>query len=130
LAYKLTNSLPQSSILFSYLSLQKNYDMLLKNTFVHHVHFWLKDKADRQKLIEGLYSLSPITHIRDIHIGVAAETFREVIDRSYDASLLLLFDTPEAQEAYQGDPIHLLFVENYAKPLCARVLVLDNVNVF
>jgi hypothetical protein len=103
--------------------------MLLENTFVHHVHFWLKDKADKPKLIEGLYSLAPITYVRDIHVGVAAETFREVIERSYDVSLLMLFDTPEAQEAYQGDPIHLLFVENYAKPLCARVVVLDNVNV-
>lgn len=103
--------------------------MLLQNTFVHHVHLWLKDKADKQKLIEGLYSLVPITHIRDIHIGIAAETFRDVIERSYDVSLLILFDTPEAQEAYQDDPIHLLFVENYAKPLCAKVVVFDNVNV-
>ena len=103
--------------------------MLLKNTFVHHVHFWLKDKVDQAKLIEGLYTLQPITHIRDFHVGVAANTNRDVIDRSYDASLLLLFDTPEAQDAYQVDPIHLLFVENYAKPLCARVVVLDNVNV-
>jgi hypothetical protein len=103
--------------------------MLLENTFVHHVHFWLKDKADKAKLIEGLYSLAPITHIRDIHIGVAAETFRDVIERSYDASLLILFDTPDAQAAYQDDPTHLLFVENYAKPLCAKVVVIDNVNV-
>ena len=103
--------------------------MLLENTFVHHVHFWLKDKADQAKLIEGLYSLQPITHIRDFHVGVAANTSRDVIERSYDASLLLLFDTPEAQDAYQADPIHLLFVENYAKPLCGRVVVLDNVNV-
>jgi hypothetical protein len=104
--------------------------MLLQNTFVHHVHFWLKDKAEKQKLIEGLYTLVPITHIRDIHIGTMAETFRDVVDRSYDLSLLILFDTPEAQEAYQDDPIHLLFVENYAKPLCAKVVVADSVNVF
>jgi len=103
--------------------------MLLKNTFVHHVHLWLHDKADTSKLIEGLYSLTPITHIRDIHIGVAAETFRDVVERSYDVSLLILFDTPEAQEAYQDDPIHLLFVENYAKPLCSKVVVYDNVNI-
>ena len=103
--------------------------MLLKNTFVHHVHLWLKDKADKQKLIEGVHTLIPITHIRDIHIGVAAETFREVIERSYDVSLLILFDTLEAEEAYQADPIHLLFVDNYAKPLCSKVVVYDNVNV-
>lgn len=104
--------------------------MLLKNTFVHHVHLWLKDKADKPKLIEGLQSLQPITHIRQIHIGVAADTYRDVVERSYDVSLLILFDTPEAQEAYQDDPIHLVFVENYAKPLCSKVVVYDNVNAF
>ena len=103
--------------------------MLLQNTFVHHVHFWLKNKTDREKLIEGLYSLQPIKHIRDIHIGVPADTFREVIDRSYDVSLLILFDNKAAQDAYQDDPIHLIFVENYAKPLAAKVVVQDSVNV-
>jgi hypothetical protein len=103
--------------------------MLLKNTFVHHVHFWLKDKADKQQLIEGLNTLLPITYIREIHIGVPAETFRDVVDRSYDVSLLLLFDGPGEQEAYQVDPTHVHFAENYAKPLCSKVVVADSVNV-
>jgi len=103
--------------------------MLLKNTFVHHVHFWLKDKADKQQLLDGLNLLLPIPHIREIHIGVPAETFRSVVDRSYDVSLLLLFDTPEAQEAYQVDPTHVIFAKNYAKPLCSKVVVSDSVNV-
>jgi len=103
--------------------------MLLKNTFVHHVHLWLKDKADKQQLLDGLNTLIPIPHIREIHIGVPAETFRSVVDRSYDVSLLILFDSPEAQEAYQVDPTHVLFAENYAKPLCSKVVVSDSVNV-
>jgi hypothetical protein len=103
--------------------------MLLKNTFVHHVHFWLKDKADKQHLIDGLNTLQPITHIRDIHIGLPANTNRDVIDRSYDVSLLLLFDTPASQDAYQTDPTHVHFAENYAKPLCSKVVVQDSVNV-
>ncbi len=102
--------------------------MSLNNTFVHHVHFWLKDKADQTKLIEGLNLLKPISHIRDIHVGVPADTNREVIDRSYDASLLILFDDKSAQDAYQDDPTHLIFVENYAKPLCARIVVQDSVD--
>jgi hypothetical protein len=103
--------------------------MLLENTFVHHVHFWLKDKADKQQLIDGLKTLLPITHIRQIHIGVPAETFRSVVDRSYDVSLLLLFDGPAEQEAYQIDPTHVHFAENYAKPLCSKVVVADSINV-
>jgi hypothetical protein len=103
--------------------------MILKNTFVHHVHFWLKNKAEQQQLIEGLNLLLTITHIRDIHIGVPADTYRDVVDRSYDVSLLILFDSPEAQEAYQTDPAHIIFAENYAKPLCSKVVVQDSVNI-
>jgi hypothetical protein len=102
--------------------------MLLENTFVHHVHFWLTNKEDKAKLIEGLESLIPIPSIGQIHIGVPADTHREVIDRSYDVSLLILFDSPEAQEAYQVDPIHELFVENYVKPLGVKVVVQDSIN--
>lgn len=102
--------------------------MSLENTFVHHVHFWLKDKNDTAKMIEGLNTLRPVTHIRDIHIGIPAGTTRDVVDRSYDVSLLLLFNNRAEQDAYQDDPIHLLFVENYAKPLCARVVVQDSIN--
>ena len=102
--------------------------MFLHNTFVHHVHFWLKNKEDRPKLIEGLKTLIPITHIRDMHIGVPADTNRDVVDRSYDVSLLLLFDDLEAEEAYQRDPVHIIFAEQYAKPLCSKVVVADSVN--
>ena len=103
--------------------------MLLNNTFIHHVHFWLINKADKDKLIEGLELLIPIEHIRDIHIGVPAETFRDVVDRSYDVSLLLMFDSPEKQEAYQVDPTHQIFADNYAKRLCSKVVVQDSVNI-
>ncbi|HTD98723.1 MAG TPA: Dabb family protein [Mucilaginibacter sp.] len=103
--------------------------MLLKNTFVHHVHFWLKNKEDKAKLLEGLNLLLPIPYIRSIHIGVPADTNRDVIDRSYDVSLLLLFDDLEAEEAYQHDPTHVIFAEQYAKPLCSKVVVVDSINV-
>jgi len=102
--------------------------MLLKNIFVHHVHFWLKDKADLPKMIEGLHSLVPINHIKQIQVGVPADTHRDVVDRSYDASLLIIFEDKAAQDAYQVDPIHNVFVEKYAKPLCAKIVVQDSVD--
>lgn len=102
--------------------------MFLHDTFVHHVHFWLKNKEDKAKLIEGLETLIPIPHIRDMHIGVPADTNRDVIDRSYDVSLLLLFDDLEAEEAYQHDPVHVVFAEQYAGPLCSKVVVSDSIN--
>ena len=101
--------------------------MLLKNTFVHHVHFWLKDKATLQTFIEGVHILAPISHIRDIHIGVPADTHRSVVERSYDVSLTVLFDNQAAHDAYQVDPIHDEFVAKHV-PLCERVVVTDAVN--
>ena len=103
--------------------------MVIANTFVHHVYFWLKNKSDRDTLIEGLNTLVPIPHIRQIHIGVPAETYREVVDRSYDVSLLILFDNKEAQDAYQVDPVHEVFADTYAKVLCEKVVVYDSVNI-
>ncbi len=103
--------------------------MILEKTFVHHVHFWLKDKADKQKLIDGLNTLKTISYIRQMHVGVPADTHRDVVDSSYDVSLLLLFDSAEAEEAYQVDPTHHAFAEDVAKPLCAKVVVSDSVNI-
>jgi hypothetical protein len=102
--------------------------MLLKNIFVHHVHFWLNDKADLPELIKGLHTLEQINHIKQIHIGISADTHRDVVDRSYDASLLIIFDDSSAQDAYQVDPIHDEFVENYVKPYVAKVVVTDSVD--
>lgn len=102
--------------------------MLLKNIFVHHVHFWLNDKADLPKLLEGLHSLTHISHIKQIHIGVAADTHRDVVDRGYDASLLIIFDDAAAHDAYQIDPIHDDFVANYVKPYVDKVVVTDSMD--
>ncbi|MHB8206806.1 Dabb family protein [Mucilaginibacter sp.] len=99
--------------------------MILQNTLVHHVHIWLKDRADKQKLMDGLSTLKAITHIRDIHIGVPLVDG----DDSYDASLLILFNNQIELDAYNIDPIHVAFVENIAKSLCAKVTVTDSVNV-
>jgi hypothetical protein len=102
--------------------------MLLKNSFTHHVHFWLKNKTDHQKLIEGLHLLADISYVKQIYIGVPADTHRGVVDRSYDASLLIIFEDQAAHDAYQIDPIHNVFVENYAGPLCEKIVVQDSVD--
>ncbi|MBC7398379.1 MAG: Dabb family protein [Mucilaginibacter sp.] len=103
--------------------------MKLTNTFVHQVYFWLNDKADLPELIEGMEVMVPITSIRDIHIGVPAESEeRDVIERSYDVSLLVTFANLADHDHYQVDPLHDIFREQYAGPLCKRVMVLDSVD--
>lgn len=98
--------------------------------FVHTVFFWLKDKdseADRQKLYEGITMLSTIDLIETAFVGVPAATNRDVIERSYDFSITFVFPDPETQDAYQVDPTHLKFVEEYGH-LWERVLVYDAVS--
>ncbi len=98
--------------------------------FIHHVFFTLKNPdsaADKQALIEGLNAMRPIKEIRTIHIGVPASTDREVIDRSYAVSWLLVFDNLEDQDVYQVHPLHKKFVETCSH-LWSKVVVYDSVN--
>ena len=99
--------------------------------FVHHVYFWLKNEngeQDKAKLIEGLKKLSKVRTIKQFYIGVPAATDRDVIERSYSVSWLLLFDNPADQDNYQTDPIHLKFVEE-CSILWKQVVVYDSVDV-
>ena len=101
----------------------------LKNRFIHHVFFWLKNpenQEDKQKLITGLQKLTKAKTIESAHIGVPANTSREVIERSYQVSWLLVFKNDADQEVYQTDPIHLKFIEECSM-LWEKVVVYDSV---
>ena len=105
--------------------------MELKNIFIHHVYFWLKNtdsKEDKAQLIAGLKKLSGVNTIEQFHIGQPAATNRDVIERGYAVSWMLLFATAEAQASYQVDPNHLKFVEECSH-LWSKVIVYDSVKV-
>ena len=95
---------------------------------VHHVFFWLKNpdsKDDLARLLTGLRTLAGIEMVKGIHIGVPADTEqRGVVDGSYHASEILLFDDVAAQNAYQVHPIHKKFVAD-CEHLWQRVVVYD-----
>ena len=103
--------------------------MQLKNTFIHHVFFWLKEnnESNREQLIEGLKKLSSVSTIKQYHIGVPANTSREVIENTYSVSWMLLFDNAADQDSYQTDPIHLNFVKECSH-LWNKVTVFDTIN--
>ncbi len=105
-------------------------EMTEKNIFIHHVYFWLKNsesKEDRQALIKGLQDLSKIDYIKLSHIGVPADTNRDVVERTYAVSWLLFFKNKEDEERYQSDPVHLKFIET-CKHLWEKVVVYDTVD--
>jgi hypothetical protein len=95
---------------------------------LHHVFFWLKNpssESDKNELIEGLQGLKDTETPKAIHIGVPAATpAREVVDHSYDVSLLVTFDSLADHDRYQEHPAHLRFVENCSH-LWERVQVYD-----
>jgi hypothetical protein len=98
----------------------------------HHVFFWLKDpasKEDRDKLVEGVKTLSKIATVREIHVGVLASTEkRDVVDTSWQVSELMFFSDLAGQSSYQNDPIHLDFIKNYGH-LWSKVVVYDAMEV-
>ena len=109
----------------------KHSSMEMKNVFLHHVLFYLKDAgsiADRDKLVEGLMKLSTVKTIKDFHIGKPADTNRDVIERGYAVSWFVQFDNADLQASYQTDPIHLKFIEECSH-LWSKVVVYDSVDV-
>lgn len=103
--------------------------MELKNNFIHHVYFWLKNpesKEDLEQLIKGLEELSKVTEIKLFHIGLPAPTDREVIDNTYAISWLNVFETAADQDAYQVHPMHLKFIHDCSK-LWSKVKVYDSI---
>ncbi len=100
---------------------------------VHHVFFWLKKPAsteDRDKLVAGLKTLAGIPLIKELYVGVLANTEkRDVVDASWQVSELMFFEDLSAQANYQQHPLHLAFVKN-CSPLWEKVVVYDAMNVF
>jgi hypothetical protein len=100
-----------------------------KYGIAHQVYFWLKragSEEDRQELIKGIKTLKNIETVREIHIGIVANTEnRSVIDSSWGVSELLYFDNVEGQAVYQTHAIHQEFAKNYSH-LWEKVVVYDS----
>jgi hypothetical protein len=58
-------------------------------------------------------------------IGTPPKATREVVDDSFTYSLVLSFDSAEAQEKYQTEEAHLLFIEE-SQDLWEKVVVYDS----
>jgi hypothetical protein len=103
-----------------------------QKVFVHHVYFWLHNpdsQEDKTKLIAGLKKLAKgAKTIQQHHIGVPSTTNRDVIDRSYAVSWLLLFKNKADQDVYQTDPAHLKFIEECSS-LWKKVIVYDSEDI-
>jgi hypothetical protein len=112
-------------------SFRQTQEKELKNTFIHHVYFWLKNpdsKTDLDQLVAGLTKLSKVKTIQQFHIGKPAATRRDVIETGYAVSWYTQFANANDQDSYQTDPIHLKFIEECSH-LWIKVIVYDSVDV-
>jgi hypothetical protein len=100
----------------------------LSSKFVHHVFFWLKEpdnKEAMERCRKGLEKLVTIETIRYKHIAMPANTRREVIDSSYQFSLLTIFDNEAGHDVYQEHETHKEFIAE-CSDLWERVVVYDS----
>ena len=99
----------------------------IKDTFIHHVFFWLKEPENtesRKQFELGLENLIKVPQIQSYHIGTPVESSREVVDDSFTYSYMAFFKSKEDQEIYQTHPIHLQFIED-CQHLWKKVIVYD-----
>ncbi len=97
--------------------------------FVHHVFFWLNDPENEKKnahFEEELEALIKISNISKAYLGKPAHTPREVVDNTYQYSLLLMFDNKEQHDIYQDHEAHHVFINN-CKQYWTRVQIYDSV---
>lgn len=102
----------------------------MSNKFVHHVFFWLKEPDNAQhheRFQKALQELATIDSIQFYQLGKPAETRREVIDSSYQYSLLTIFADKAAHDQYQVHTVHDDF-RIVAGDLCSKVVVYDSVD--
>ncbi len=101
-------------------------------TFRHVVYFWLNNPEDASEKKEFLTNLKTfiedMDNIMDAHIGIPAETPRDVVDNTYQYCLNLGFENKKQHDIYQDHDLHKKFIEKSAH-LWKRVVVYDSVSV-
>lgn len=69
--------------------------------------------------------LRPIPGVLHFHVGRMVPSPRPVVSQEYKVGLNLIFDSMEAERAYQTHPQHLEFVEKVFKRVCVKAVVFD-----
>ncbi len=94
----------------------------------HVVLCWLKDAGNaeqRKKLIDVSKSFRSIPGVRDVMVGEAVPSEREVVDSSFDVGILLTFENEADMHAYLVHPDHARAVRETLKPLVSKTVVYD-----
>ena len=97
--------------------------------FAHTVYFWLENpdsQEDRAAFEKSLQKfLDNSGYAKTSFIGVPPKASRDVVDGSFTYSLIVSFESAEAQQNYQDEAPHKLFIEESSK-LWTKVIVYDS----
>ena len=99
----------------------------LTDPFIHSVYFWFKEgvtEEQKEAFIADTKSMKEIDVIKAMYTGQPAETFRPIVERSYDFSLILHFENKAGHDVYQEAPLHLAMIEKHSD-IWEKVMVLD-----
>ena len=105
--------------------MKTNFD----HTFTHTVFFWFKnpDSQEARDTFEASLTkfLNNSEYAKTKFIGKPPRAIRDVVDDSFTYSLILSFESAEAQAAYQEEPPHMVFIEE-CEDLWEKVIVYDS----
>ena len=101
-------------------------------SFAHTVYFWLHNPdspEDRQAFETSLRKfLSRSDYAKTNFIGTPPMASRDVVDGSFTYSLIVTFESAEAQAAYQKEQPHLDFIAE-SQHLWKKVIVYDSIGL-
>lgn len=107
----------------------KNTMKTFDSAFAHTAYFWFKNpdnSADKAKFETSLKTfLKNSKYAKTNFIGTPPRSSRDVVDGSFTYSLIVTFESAEAQEGYQKEEAHLIFIEE-CKDLWEKVIVYDS----
>lgn len=91
---------------------KQEHTMTEKPGFFHNVYFFINPAStaeDIKKFEEALSELGTIDVLIDYHIGKPAMTPRDVVDNSYQYSIITSFKNKDDHDVYQVHPVHDAF---------------------
>lgn len=101
-------------------------------TFTHTVFFWLhnpESQEDRNAFETSLKKfLNSSKYAKTNFIGTPPKASRDVVDGSFTYSIIVSFDSAEAQQKYQDEDVHKTFIEESSE-LWEKVIVYDSQGV-
>lgn len=100
--------------------------------FAHSVYFWFNDpdsEEDRTRFEQALDKfLENSEYAKTNFLGTPPKAIRDVVDDSFTYNLIVTFESAEAQQAYQEENAHLVFIEE-CKDLWKKVVVYDALGI-